>query len=113
VRGAAHAAAALGYALIFYTPLDIDLSRRNLPLADLPLLPPSLDGYLLPGLTADDLVEYCRRFGAPLLMYAGKRPGIPSLGPNNQEAAHAAVAHLIAHGRRWIAPQAGWRRASC
>ena len=27
VRGAAHAAAALGYALIVYTPLDIDLSR--------------------------------------------------------------------------------------
>jgi LacI family transcriptional regulator, galactose operon repressor len=103
VRGAAHAAAALGYALIVYTPLDIDLSRRSLPLADLPLLPPSVDGYLLPGLAADDLVEYCRRSGAPLLMYAGKRPGIPSLGPNNQEAARAAVAHVIAHGRRRIA----------
>ena len=36
-------------------------------------------------------------------MYAGKRPGIPSLGPNNQEAARAAVAHVIAHGRRRIA----------
>ena len=34
VRGAAHAAAAQGYALIVYTPLDIDLSRRSLPLAD-------------------------------------------------------------------------------
>src|SRR5829696_7488079 len=87
VRGAAHAAAALGYALIIYTPLDIDLSRRSLPLADLPLLPPSADGYLLPGLAADDLVEYCRRSGAPLLMYAGTRPGIPALAPDNQAAA--------------------------
>jgi LacI family transcriptional regulator len=103
VRGAAQAAAALGHALIIYTPLDIDLSRRNLPLADFPLLPPAADGYLLPGLAADDLVEYCRRSGAPVLMYAGRRPGIPSLGPNNQAAARAAVAHLIAHGRRRIA----------
>ncbi len=103
VRGAAHAAAALGYALIVYTPLDIDLSRRSLPLADLPLLPPRADGYLLPGLAADDLIEYCRSSGAPLLMYAGNRPGIPALGPNNREAARAAVAHLIAHGRRRVA----------
>src|SRR5437868_6704473 len=103
VRSAAHAAAALGYALIIYTPLDIDLSRRSLPLTDLPLLPPSVDGYLLPGLAADDLVEYCRRSGAPVLMYAGKRLGIPTLRPDNRAAAHVAVAHLIAHGRRRIA----------
>jgi LacI family transcriptional regulator len=103
VRGAAHAGAALGYALIIYTPLDIDLSRRSLPLADLPLLPPKADGYLLPGLAADDLVEYCQQSGAPVLMYAGKRSGVPTLAPDNRAAAHAAVAHLVEHGRRRIA----------
>jgi LacI family transcriptional regulator len=102
VRGAAHAAAALGSALIVYAPLDIDLSRRSLPLAELPLLPPGADGYLLPGLAGDDLIDYCRSSGAPLLMYAGKRPGIPALGPDNQAAARMAVAHLIGHGRRRI-----------
>jgi DNA-binding LacI/PurR family transcriptional regulator len=102
VRGAAHAAAALGYGLIVYTPLDIDLSRRSLPLADLPLLPPA-DGYLLPGLASDDLLDHCRRSGALVLIYAGRRAGFPSLGPGNFEAARAVVAHLIAHGRRRIA----------
>ncbi|HEU5098337.1 MAG TPA: hypothetical protein VFU22_04930, partial [Roseiflexaceae bacterium] len=95
VRGAAHAAAALGHALIVYVPLDIDLSRRSLPLADLPLLPRA-DGYLLPGLAGDDLLEHCRRSGALTLMYAGRRVGMPSLGPSNTAAARAAVAHLIA-----------------
>src|SRR5690349_7168436 len=97
VRGAAHAAAALGYPLIVYTPLDIDLSRRSLPLADLPLLPRA-DGYLLPGLASDVLLDHCRRSGALVLVYAGRRAGFPSLGPGNFEAARSLVAHLIAHG---------------
>jgi DNA-binding LacI/PurR family transcriptional regulator len=102
VRGAAHAAATLGYALIVYTPLDIDLSRRSLPLADLPLLPRA-DGYLLPGMAGDDLVEHCRRSGALVLIYAGKHHDCASLGPSNLEAARAVTAHVIAHGRRRIA----------
>src|SRR5262245_19821566 len=103
VRGAAYAAAALGYALLIYTPLDINLGRRRLSLKDLPLLPQHVDGYLLPAMADDEVVTYCRSAGAATLIYAGKRAGLPAIGPDNRAAARAATAHLIGHGRRKIA----------
>lgn len=101
-RGAAYAATALGYRLIIYSLLDINLTRRDLTLDDLPLLPQCVDGYILPGFVEDELIAHCHATGAALLTYAGKHPGIPSIGPDNRAGARAAVAHLIAHGRRRI-----------
>lgn len=101
-RGAAYAATALGCRLIIYSLLDINLTSRDLTLDDLPLLPQRVDGYILPGCVVEEVIQYCRGTGAALLTYAGRHPGIPTIGPDNRASARAAVAHLIAHGRRRI-----------
>lgn len=107
VRGAMAAAAELGVRLILYSPLSIYLDRRDFTPADLPLLPRSADSYLVPANIADEVVAGCRQAGATLLAYAGGRPGLPAIGPDNRAGARAATAHLIGHGRRRIVHLAG------
>jgi LacI family transcriptional regulator len=106
-RGAVAAAAELGVRLILYSPLSIYLNRRHFTLEDLPLLPQHVDAYLFPANIADEVVAVCQRAGAALLTYAGARPGLPAIGPDNRAGARAATAHLIGHGRRQIAHLAG------
>src|SRR5688572_2591039 len=81
VRGAIAAAAKLRVRLILYSPVSILLNRRDFTLADLPLLPRRVDGYLVPANIADEVVTFCRKTGATLLTYAGERPGLPAIGP--------------------------------
>jgi LacI family transcriptional regulator len=107
IRGAIAAAAELGIRLILYSPLSIYMDRREFTLADLPLLPHQVDSYLLPANVAEEVVHSCRRSGAPLLTYAGARPGLPMIGPDNQAGARMATTHLIEHGRRRIVHLAG------
>jgi DNA-binding LacI/PurR family transcriptional regulator/serine/threonine protein phosphatase PrpC len=106
-QGAVAAAAKLGVRLVLYSPLNILMDRRDLTAAELPLLPRNADAYLLPSNVADEVFAPLRRKGAPLLTYAGVRPGLPSIGPDNRAGARAATAHLIAHGRRRIAHLTG------
>jgi LacI family transcriptional regulator len=106
-HGAIAAAAALGARLILYSPLSIYLDRRNFTLADLPLLPQRVDAYLAPANVADEVLRFCGRAGATLLTYAGKRPGLPTIGPDNRAGGRMATAHLIAHGRQRIVHLAG------
>ncbi len=101
-RGAASAAIACDSRLIFYSPLNIYLNRHELRLADLPLLPQHVHGYLLPGFITEELETYCRNTGAPILTYAGTQRNLPKIGPDNRAAACGAVAHLLAHGHRRI-----------
>jgi len=107
VAGAVAAAAALGTRLILISPLSIYLNRRDFTLADLPLLPQQVDTYLAPANIAEEVVAYCRNAGAGLLTYAGVRPGLPTIGPDNHSGGRLATAHLIAHGRRRIVHLAG------
>ncbi len=107
IRGTVAAASELGVRLILYSPLSIYLDRREFTFADLPLLPQQVDSYLLPANVAEEVVAFCRKRGAPLLTYAGVRPGLPTIGPDNRAGARAATAHLIGHGRRRIVHLAG------
>jgi LacI family transcriptional regulator len=106
-QGAVAAAARRGVRLVLYSPLNILMDRRDLTAAELPLLPRSADAYLLPANVADEVLAPLADRGAPVLTYAGARPGLPSIGPDNRAGARAATAHLIAHGRRRIAHLAG------
>lgn len=105
-QGAVAAAAHLGARLILYSPLNIFMDRRDFTAAELPLLPRGADAYLLPANVADEVVARLRP-GAALLTYAGARPGLPSIGPDNRAGARDATLHLIGHGRRRIAHLAG------
>jgi LacI family transcriptional regulator len=102
VRGAVAAAAELGYRLILYSALNVHLTRSTLTLEDLPLIPRGADAYLLPAYVTDEVVALCARHDAPIMLYAGSRPGLPSIGPRNRPAAREATEHLIALGRRRI-----------
>ncbi len=106
-RGVVTAAAKIGVRLILYSPLNIYLDRRDLTLADLPLLPQHVDSYLVPCNIAEEVVAVCRQTGASLLSYAGKRAGLPAIGPDNRAGARVATNHLISHGRRRIVHLAG------
>ncbi|HMO56601.1 MAG TPA: SpoIIE family protein phosphatase [Roseiflexaceae bacterium] len=101
-EGAVAAAIETSARLIFYSPPQLSLDRTPLTLADLPLLPPGVDGYLLPESITDEVVVFCRSTGASLLTYGGERPGLPSIGLDNRAAARVAVEHLIGHGYRRI-----------
>lgn len=107
VMGAVAAARACGARLILYSPLNIHMNRRDFTPAELPLLPQRVDAYLLPSNIADEVIAQCRAVSPRLLTYAGTRPGLPSIGPNNRAGARDATAHLIAHGRRRIVHLAG------
>lgn len=106
-RGTVAAAAELGVRLILYSPLSIYLNRRHFTFKDLPLLPQRVDAYLVPANIADEVVSFCQRAGAALMTYAGARPGLPAIGPDNRAGARAATAHLIGHGHRRIVHLAG------
>jgi LacI family transcriptional regulator len=101
-RGAVLSARMHGTALLLYSPLEIRLSRRVIPLGHMPLLPPGADGYIVTPYITDDVVEYCARNGAPVLTFAGVRSGLPAVVPDNRGGARAATEHLLAHGRRRI-----------
>jgi LacI family transcriptional regulator len=102
VRGAVLSARAHGCALLLYSPLEIRLSRRVIPLGHMPLLPPGASGYIVTPYVTDDVIEHCARHDAPVVTFAGVRPGLPAVVPDNRAGARAATAHLLAHGRRRI-----------
>lgn len=107
MRGAVAAGSFWNCRLILYTPLHGMPNQLGVTLNDLPLLPSGADAYFLPAYASPDVVDYCARGGATILIYTGEHGSYPSIGPDNRTGGRIATQHLINHGCRRILHLAG------